>query len=283
MYMKTPGYIQNLRTTLKESPALGHGLFYDTMLIVMDFVFYSCLWAPVYHAAKPVDATFRPGTVLAYLILASALAQAAGSLLKAGAMQARLYPLNTGYATFALLKNWKLDAALLMHVFLFFSMLVLAGTAPGIEPIIKAIPRGSAVAWIIFLSLFTPSIAVLAALLVPLTRHVKEVSRNARCREWAGNLLLVFSAVVIQAWFQGILLRLMGSARIASGDTAPVMALGQIIVIFPLFLLVYLPPRIMFLAEDSLRGRTWLRILVINFILCLRFYFFAAPGSSAGY
>jgi len=277
---------KNIKTwfeSLKNIPAGAHGSFYDYMVLAAGLILFSAAWSPIYSAARPVDNTFRPGGTLAKLMIASAAAQAAGSFLKAGGLHVRLRASNPGYSTLSILKNWKIDAVLLMHLFLFFSMFFLALAATCFEPFMNSIPHGSFVAWMLFILSFIPVTAVIVSLVVPFGRNKTEADNGVKYREWAGNLLLIFSAVVIQAWFQGVLLTLMGRSRVISGETSVEAAIGQLAVLFPLFLLVYLPPRVMFLVEDYSMKRTWMRVILINFVLVLRYFFFAGPGPSGGF
>ncbi|MBN8217799.1 MAG: hypothetical protein J0L75_14235 [Spirochaetes bacterium] len=43
--------------------------------------------------------------------------------------------------------------------------------------------------------------------------------------------------------------------------------------LFPLFILCYLPPRLLFFVEDGREGRTWKRILALSFALWTARYF----------
>ncbi len=281
--MNIPGKIKRWSAALKNIPAGAQGSFYDYMVLAAGLILFSAAWSPIYNAARPVDNTFRPGDTLAKLMIASAAAQAAGSLLKAGGLQVRLRASNPGYSTFSILRNWKIDAVLLMHLLLFFSMFFLALAASCFEPFMNSIPHGAFVAWMLFLCSFIPVAFVMVSLLVPFGRNKTESDTGIKYREWIGNVLLVFSAVVIQAWFQGVLLTLMGRSRVISGETSMEAAIGQLAVLFPLFLLVYLPPRVMFLVEDYSMKRTWMRVILINFVLALRYFFFAGPGPSGGF
>ncbi|MBN8217798.1 MAG: hypothetical protein J0L75_14230 [Spirochaetes bacterium] len=201
------------------NPAHRHGLAFDLAALAGAFLLSTLLWSPLFQFAEPLGNTMTPAPILAWLILAAAVAQFLGTLLKAGPLQARLFPgEKPPRSHFRLLADWKILLLLGGHGFLFPFLLVLAGNSPAAGSLMKPGNFPAPLAWALFLCLFVPTLSACAALVLPFPRGGRLA--NLLVREWAANLLLVFSAVVVQAWFQEAILLPLARQRLLDGDVA---------------------------------------------------------------
>lgn len=264
----------------ERSFKIGPGLFFDLATLGGTLAVSFLVWSPVYQVAGPVDHTFLPGPTMAWLFFGAALTQIFGALLKAPGMQGRCFPHDSrGPFHFIYLRNWKVIGLLIAHLFLFLFLLILAINTPEAKKVFAPGQLPRILSWLLLFATALPTTAVAAALVV----RFPPWPGPSALWEWAGNLLLIFSAVVIQAWFQENVLAHMALARIRDGDTLrpgdPASyggLLGQLAVLFPMFLFLYLPPRLLFLIEDGHRRRSWALMFATTFLLWV-FPFFMAP------
>lgn len=248
-----------------------HGLAFDGAVFLGTLFFSWILLSPVFQAAKPRGSGMNLGFSFAILLAVAAFAQIPGALLKWGPLAARMGIDEPGRWRFRNLA--RLPAALLLpaHLILFFVMMVLVINIPEAKSWSTpgALPR---IVGILFLAGMTlPTLATAWALVAPAPAPCSWFRHPAG--EWIGNGLLIFSMAVLQAFFQENLLSgisvtspLAPDFDVRSGYDWGRMA-GPLLLLFPLFILFYLPPRILFLVEDWNRGRTWVRILGLNFLL----------------
>jgi len=232
------------------------GLLFDIVFFIANGV----IWNPIFQFAVPADKTGNPNPLFAWFLMAAVAAQALGAFLKRPALQTRLFPLSRPESAdngfFALM-----FIPLALHFILFFTVPALsAGALPFYFPV-----------WALVFGAI-PTVLTARALIprkIPYAQEAQSEGKNWAGREAVGNLLLVFSAVVLQAYFQEAMVG-------GTGDLRHAHILIRLIVsglLFIPFLLFYLPPRLLFLVEDGGRGRTWLRILLVQFPLTLHVLF----------
>lgn len=246
---------QKIRYWMKHHPH-PQGLLFDALFFVANGI----LWNPIFRLAVPADKTGNPTEIFAWFLMAAVAAQGLGAFLKRPALQIRLYPSGgeKDRGTFIFVS---MLVPLVLHFLIFFIAPALgAGALPFRFP-----------TWAIVFGAI-PTILVVRALIprkIPYAEESQTTGKNWAGLEAIGNFLLVFSAVVLQAFFQESMVGGTGNLRHAA---LPVRLIVSALLFIP-FLLFYLPPRLLFLVEDGGRGRTWLRIVLVQFPLTLHVLF----------
>ncbi|MCA1592561.1 MAG: hypothetical protein LC754_07920 [Acidobacteria bacterium] len=237
------------RSTRKERrpflPPNYRGLLFDVAVFAFNVFLVRLLTR---HVGRLLSMTFlsddpQASRTLLYIISAVFVAQLVGACLKRRPLQARLLARHEGTSG----DDFGFGCVLILH---FCLTLV---TAAGIIALLPTQPSGGIYVLVFFLSII-PTVLVARAI-TPYKKPPKTDWRNSHGAEIVADLcLFAYMLVNLAIWntlTAGSNVRATGVGDVFS------RALGFII-ISPMILLFYLPPRLLFLVEDYKYRATWI-------------------------
>jgi len=271
----------------------GRGIALDVLVVVCNLLLIPPLARVLREGGQGFlaagdDVGWKVSPDVGWLFLSVFVAYTAGISLKRAARRARVTALASGaYRPASKVLVFAVCALLVFHFFLFLALLVSGWQSTGLE---KFSPLfGSGTAGNSFFNFVVRFIVFIFVLPLPtgLTLFSLFVARDAPGSsdapatllarpgvELVGDILLYFSIVVITLILNVLVapgfVNVQGASASTAGD-----ALVSLVPLALAFSIFYLPPRLVYLAEDYRSPLAWLTILLALLTLAFRTYF---PG-----
>ncbi len=231
----------------------------------------------------PTGAEARVGPAVGWLFLSVFAAHAVGAYLKRLPRLARMAASGPAQLPPAIRRPvvWIACALVFAHFIIFLFVLIYGWQGAGLEDWVSVFGKGGKDAHP-FLALLVRFLLVCFVLPLPTALVLISVAgvgdappaswRTHWATELVADLLLYFSIVVLTAALNVIVAPRFASVAGESGQTAGDL-LASLIPLALAFSIIYLPPRLIYLAEDYRSPLTWLTILLALLSLAYRTFF----------
>lgn len=244
-------------------PLSYHGLIFDLAVFAFNIFLVRLVTRRV---GRLLSLTYlsddpRAARSLLLVISAASAAQLVGACLKRRPLQARL-----------LARGERVRGAFGCLLILHLSLTLV--TNAGVAALLLAEPSGGAVVLVIFLSLI-PTALVWRAM-TPYEKPPAPDWRSSRAAEAIADLcLFAYMLVNLAIW-----------NTVTSGANPPAAGPGELferalgfVILSPVILLFYIPPRLLFLVEDYKYRLTWVSMTLAVAPVAYRLVFGVAPGT----